>query len=60
MTEGASLLMELYRLHMYAARDLDKTKRERLYKLIEDFEWAFPQFKKEIDAIYPQGEADER
>ena len=56
MTDGAGLLMELYRRHMYAARSKKTQTRARLFNLIEEFEWAFPEIKAEIDKLYPQAE----
>ena len=55
MTEGASLLMELYQRHMYAVRGRKTQEQKRLFNLIGEFEWAFPDIKKEIDQLYPQG-----
>ena len=54
MTDGAGLLMELYRRHMYAARGRKTEEQKRLFDLIAEFEWAFPEIKAEIDALYPQ------
>ena len=54
MTEGASLLLELYRRHMYACRSGKTKERERLFNLIAEFEWAFPENKKEVYLMYPQ------
>ena len=59
MTDGASLLMELYRRGEWAMRDASCAQdRERLFNLIAEFEWAFPEIKQEVDAIYHQGEVD--
>lgn len=62
MSEGAAMLLELYRRHMYAVRDGDHKLRKRLFALIDEFEWAFPSIKAELNTLYPppaQEEADE-
>ncbi len=36
------VLRQLYLLHHQAARKGDDARRERLFKMVDDFEWAFP------------------
>lgn len=54
MSNGAMILTDIYRKHMYAAQDKDEGRRARLFRLIEDFEWAYPEVKAEVDALYPK------
>lgn len=45
----ANLLLDLYRRHMQALHDGQRDERKRLFRLIEDFEWAYPDAKTELD-----------
>lgn len=54
MSREALILLELYRRHMYAMRDDKLDERTRLFHLIDDFEWAFPNAKLEVEKAYPQ------
>lgn len=56
MSPATAVLLGIYRRHLKAAQAKDNPLRERLYRLIEDYEWAFPEAKAEVDAIYPMKE----
>ena len=60
MSAGAQLLLDLYRRHMYAMKDGEDDQRKRLFRLINDFEWAFPAIKAEVNDAYPLGKEDQR
>lgn len=43
MSRGALIILDLSRRHMYAARDDDETTRARRFRLLREFEWAYPE-----------------
>lgn len=53
MSETAMLILEIYRRHMRAAQAGDEALRARLFALVEELEWAFPEAAKEVDERYP-------
>ena len=53
MNDEATVLMRIYHLHLRASRAGKKADRERLFKMVDDFEWAFPDAAKEIREMYP-------
>lgn len=59
MTREALVILDLSRRHMYAARDGDEEMRARLFRLMDDLEWAYPEAMAEVNAMYP-GESKEQ
>lgn len=55
---GVNLLLHLYRQHMYAARDKREVDRHRLFALIDEFRWAFPDIAADVDRLYPEDKPD--
>jgi len=54
MSREALVILELSRRHMCAMKEEDETTRARLFQMLDDFEWAFPNAKAEVEAMYPQ------
>lgn len=55
MTPEALIILDLSRRHMNAMKDGDEKKRMRLFQLLTDFEWAYPDAVVEVNAVYPVG-----
>lgn len=59
MTPAAKIILDLTHHHWCAAKDGEEEKRARLFRLLEDFEWAYPEAMTEVKAMYP-GESGEQ
>lgn len=53
MSREALIILDLSRRHMYAAREGDEERRVRLFCLLDEFEWAYPEAAAEVGAMYP-------
>lgn len=53
MSREALIILDLSRRHMYAAKDGDEELRKRLFRLLDDFEWAYPDAAAEVRVVYP-------
>jgi len=53
MSPEASIILDLTRRHMYATAAMHEAKRARLFRLLDDFEWAYPDARAEVEALYP-------
>lgn len=58
MTPEAKIILDLSHRHMRAAKDGDEESRARLFRLLDEFEWAYPEAMAEVKAMYP-GESKE-
>lgn len=58
MGKEAMMLLDLYRRHLRAMRNHDEELRERLFLLIAEFEWAFPEAAEEVNKAYPVKSGD--
>jgi len=54
MSPEASIILDLTRRHMYAARDKKEDERARLFRLLDEFEWAYPDAIAEVEVLYPK------
>lgn len=46
------ILLDLYRLHMRACQNANEEDRLRLFKMVDDISWAYPEAAKEVDSLY--------
>jgi hypothetical protein len=53
MSKHAEILLAIYCKHVNAARDGDRERRERMFRLLEDFEWAYPDARDEVKTMFP-------
>jgi len=53
MTPTAMLILDVTRRHMHAFQDKDEETRARLFRLLGDLEWAYPEALAEVVELYP-------